>query len=160
MCRGVCALMGGYLYALAVAAVVISVVSALVPASMSTHVRALCALCVICLVCAPLASAIGALTKGDWEIPEGWLGEDAEQVPKQDYGEFSRELLAGQLTLLLEKEFSLSQSDVQVYAAYDADGSLTRVTLVLSGKAIWQDPAPIKAYVKNLLGCECVIVLD
>lgn len=152
--------MSGYLYSLAVAVVVISVVSALVPASMSTHVRALCALCVICLVCAPLASAIGAVTKGDWEIPEGWLGEDAEQAQEQDYGEFSRELLAGQLTLLLEQEFSLSPHDVQVYAAWDADGRPSRITLVLSGQAIWQDPDPVKAYVENLLGCECIIVLD
>ncbi len=152
--------MGGYLYALAVAAVAISVVSALAPASMNTHVRALCALCVICLVCAPLTSAITALTKGEWVIPDSWLLEDAEQIPEPDYQQFSQELLAGQLTLLLEKQFSLSSGDVQVYAAWNEDGSPARVTLVLSGKAIWQDPDPIKAYVKELLGCECVIVLD
>lgn len=151
--------MGGYLYALAVAAVVISVVSALAPASMSTHVRALCALCVICLVCAPLAGVISDLTKGDWEIPDAWLGEDADGDAEQDYEQFSREMLAGQLKLLLEKEFSVSPDDVQVYAAWNTDERPTRVTLVLSGKAIWQDPDPIKVYVENLLGCECIIAI-
>lgn len=152
--------MSGYLYTLALAAVVISVVCAVVPGGMNGNLRALCALCMICLICAPLTGVIGALTDADWEIPESWLGQDTEAVPEQDYEQFSKQMLAGQLALLLQEKFSLSPAEVRVYAEWDTDGTPERVTLVLSGKAIWQDPDPIRDYVEKLLGCECVIVLD
>lgn len=151
--------MRGYLYALAAAAVVISVVSAVVPAAMSAHVRALCALCMICIVCAPLSGAISALRQGEWEIPEEWLGE-SEQENEADYEQFSKQMLAGQLTLLLEKQFDIAPGDVEVVATWEDGQELSRITLLLSGKAIWQDPGPIREYVRDLLGCECIIVLD
>ena len=152
-------MMRGYLYALAAAAVVISVVSAIAPASMSGHVRALCALCMICIVCAPLSGAMQALQQGEWEIPEAWLGEN-EQDLEADFEQFSKQMLAGQLTLRLEREFSIASGDVEVLVTWENEERPAYITLLLSGKAIWQDPGPLKDYVKDLLGCECIVVLD
>lgn len=151
-------MMSHYFYTLAVAAVAISVLLAIAPGSMKGHLRALCALCMICLVCMPLSGFLRDLRDGALEIPEDWQQPEVEQEP--GYEQFSEQMLSGQLTLLLEQELGISQDDVQVYAEWDGQGSLVCVTLVLSGKAIWQDPAPIRTYVQGLLGCPCVIAIE
>lgn len=148
----------GYLYAAAVAAVVISVLLAAAPSGMKDHLRALCALGMICLVCMPLSGLLHALSLGTLEVPEDWEQSAAEQ--ETGYEQFSKQVLCGQLKLLLEQELGISQSEVQVYAEWDTEQTLTCVTLVLSGKAIWQDPAPIRDYVQELLGCPCIIAIE
>lgn len=151
-------MIGNYFYTLAVAAVAISVLLAIAPGGMKSHLRTLCALCMICLVCMPLSGLLRVLREGEIEIPEDWEQPEVEQ--ESGYEQFSEQMLAGQLTLLLEQNLGISQDDVQVYAEWDGQGGLVRVTLVLSGKAIWQDPAPIRTYVQGLLGCPCVIAIE
>ncbi len=151
-------MIGNYFYTLAVAAVAISVLLAIAPGGMKSHLRTLCALCMICLVCMPLSGLLRVLREGEIEIPEDWEQPEVEQ--ESGYEQFSEQMLSGQLTLLLEQNLGISQDDVQVYAEWDGQGGLVRVTLVLSGKAIWQDPAPIRTYVQGLLGCPCVIAIE
>lgn len=151
-------MIGNYFYTLAVAAVAISVLLAIAPGGMKSHLRTLCALCMICLVCMPLSGLLRILREGEIEIPEDWEQPEVEQ--ESGYEQFSEQMLSGQLTLLLEQNLGISQDDVQVYAEWDGQGGLVRVTLVLSGKAIWQDPAPIRTYVQGLLGCPCVIAIE
>lgn len=151
-------MIGNYFYTLAVAAVAISVLLAIAPGGMKSHLRTLCALCMICLVCMPLSGLLRVLREGEIEIPKDWEQPEVEQ--ESGYEQFSEQMLAGQLMLLLEQNLGISQDDVQVYAEWDGQGGLVRVTLVLSGKAIWQDPAPIRTYVQGLLGCPCVIAIE
>ncbi len=150
--------MGGYLYALAIAGVWIALIGVLLPAQAQAQIKLLCSLCVVCLVCTPLAQAIGALCAGDWELPDAWTTQ-AEPTPP-DYGQSAQSLLAGQLQLALEQEFGLDAQLCRIYAEWNDRAQLTQVTLVLSGKAIWQDPDPIKAYVERQLGCKCTVVLE
>ena len=148
--------MSGYLYGLASLSILIGVLCLLLPTAAAQHIRLLCSLCVICLVCAPVVSLLGALAEDSWEIPEAW----EEQEQEQGYGELTQTLVIGQLQVLLERDMGLAPAQCGVRLEQDENGTVTHVTLLLSGKAIWRDPDPIAAYVQGLLGCPCTVVLD
>lgn len=149
--------MSGYLYSLAVAAVLIALVCTLVPEPAAQHARLLCSLCVIFLLITPVMSLVNAVGQGAWEIPDAWQDEQQEE---QDYGQFSDALVIGQLQVLLESEQGLPPDQCRILVEWDADGGVRLVTLLLSGKAIWRDPDPIAAYVQELLDCQCKVVID
>jgi hypothetical protein len=149
--------MGEYLLALAGMSVVIALVCVVVPAQGQAHVKLLCSLCVVCLVCVPLVRTVKDISQGEWEIPEEWIGSDAQEP---DYGQVADRLLVGQLHVLLEQKFGIAADQCRILVQWDEQDRVTQVTLVLSGKAIWQDPDPICAYVRQLIGCECKVVLD
>ena len=149
--------MGGYLYSLALAAVLVALVCTLVPESAVQHAKLLCSLCVIALLISPVMSLVQAVGNGTWEIPEAW--QDGEQE-EQDYAQFSDALVVGQLQVLLEREQGLPPKECRVLVEWGEDGGVKAVTLLLSGKAIWRDPDPIIAYVEGLLDCTCKVVLE
>ena len=146
-----------YLVALAGMSVLIALVCALVPSQGQAHVKLLCSLCVVCLICVPLVHTAKDISQGEWEIPEEWMEPEAQEP---DYGQVADRLLVGQLQVLLEQKFGLGAEQCRILAQWDEQDKVTHVTLVLSGKAIWQDPDPIRAYVQQLLGCACTVVLD
>ncbi len=149
---------GGYLYTLALVSVLIALLCAVTPAAGAPHVKLLCSLCVLCLLCAPMLRVVNTLREGELEIPEEWIGQ--EDWEEQDPGQVAKDVLAGQLQLLLTQEFSLAEQECRVYPEWTEDDRVARITVVLSGKAIWRDPDPIKEYVQELLGCPCTVVLD
>lgn len=149
---------GGYLYSLATISILIALICAITPASGTAHVKLLCSLCVLCFLCTPILRVVDALGEGELEIPEEWIEQDEQE--EQDLGQVAERVLAGQLQVLLEREFSLDPDECRVYSKWSDEGKITQVTVVLSGKAIWRDPDPIKEYVQELLSCPCVVVLD
>ena len=148
--------MRGYLYSLAVAAVLISLVCTLVPAFAAQHAKLVCSLCVIALLISPVTRLLQTVGQGAWEIPDAW--QDTEQE-EQEYAQLSDALVIGQLQVLLEREQGLSPAECRILVEWDGDGEVSIVTLLLSGKAIWRDPDPIVAYVEGLLDCKCKVVL-
>ena len=149
--------MSGYLYSLAVASVAVALVCTLVPEASAQHAKLLCSLCIVALLIAPVMSLVNAVGQGAWEIPEAWQEEEQEE---QDYGQFSDALVAGQLQVLRERELGLSAAECRILVEWGEDSGVSRVTLLLSGKAIWRDPDPIIAYVEELLDCSCKVVLE
>ena len=67
------------------------------------------------------------------------------------------------LTETLCKEFEIIEDDIRTHIEWSGEGEDMRpqkVTVVLSGKAIWKDPAKIEAYVTSLLGCDCATAIE
>ena len=153
--------MSGYLYSLAMVGVVIALCCAILPESVAKHAKLLCSLCVICILCAPILELADAIADGEWELP--LLPEDSfeqEADKEQAYDQLAQRLLVGQLQVLLERDLELPPEQCRIYVSWGEDGAVSLVSLVLSGKAIWRDPAPIEGYVEQLLGCECTVILD
>ena len=149
--------MGGYLYSLALAAVLVALVCTLVPESAVQHAKLLCILCVILLLIAPVMRLVDAVGQGAYEIPKAW--QEGEQQ-EQDYEQLSDAVGVGQLQVLLEREQGLTPKECRVLVEWGEDGGVREVTLLLSGKAIWRDPDPLCAYVEGLLDCRCRVVLE
>ncbi len=67
------------------------------------------------------------------------------------------------LTVTIEKQFGIEAGEVRCLVAWEQEGETltpTRVTVVLSGKAIWKDPHAIEAFVTELLGCDCTTAIE
>ena len=149
------------MYTLAAASLLIALICAVVPAQGTAQIKLLCSLCVVCLICAPVVQAVRALGSGELIIPDAWIEqEEQESGREQDYEQLAQSMLAGQLQVLLERDMQLTPEQCRIFAEWGDGGEVVRITLVLSGKAIWRDPDPIKEYVQTLMGCPCTVVLD
>lgn len=74
----------------------------------------------------------------------------------------SRSYFAQSLTQMLEQRFSIPAGEIRCTVRWQQDEELRpdRVTLVLSGSAIWKNPAEMEEFVTGLLGCECVTAIE
>ena len=67
------------------------------------------------------------------------------------------------LTLTISQEFDILEDNLRVIVEWTGESENLRpkkVTLILSGKAIWKDTGKMEAYVTSLLGCDCVSAIE
>ena len=130
------------------------------------HTRLLTSLFLVCVMIAPLRGAISALQNwqsGDLTLP--WL----ENVEENDYQEdmqealdtASRDYFTKMLTQTLEQKFLMDVGDVRCAVHWsDGGSSPEKVTVILSGSAIWKNPKEIQSFVTSLLSCECAVAIE
>lgn len=164
--------MGTYLISLIAAALVAALVGILTPegagGGIAKHMRLLIALFLLCALISPIKETITSLmdfANGELPLPElGDVGEeDYQKALEEAMSTSSKAYLVQLLTQGIEREFSIADGEVRCAVRWnDAKDDLrpTRVTVILSGRAIWCDPAPIEQYVTNLIGCECVTAIE
>lgn len=164
--------MKDYLLTLVAASLIAAFVGILTPdgerGGLSKHMKLLTSLFLICVLIAPVGGAVEGLKSfldGGLSLPS--LDTDAEDNYREELDavldDASAQYFADMLTQTVESQFSIATGDVACRVAWTReDGRLTpaRVTVILSGKAIWQDPKPITDYVSALLGCECTVAID
>ena len=152
------------------ASLVATLVSLLSPdgerGGVAKHTRLLTSLFLVCVMIAPLKGAISALQNwqsGDLTLP--WL----ENVEENDYQEdmqealdtASRDYFTKMLTQTLEQKFLMDVGDVRCAVHWsDGGSSPEKVTVILSGSAIWKDPKEIQSCVRSLLSCECAVAIE
>ena len=164
--------MEAYLIAILSAASVAALIGILTPegagGGIARHMRLLISLVLICILISPLRSAIDILSElasGDFTVPS------IDSTEKNDYQTQMEEALNASskvyfiqmLTELLEREFSIETGSVRCAVRWndnEPELSPIRITVILSGDAIWKDPAPMEAFVTSLLGCECVAAIE
>ena len=130
--------------------------------------KLLSALLLVCVLAAPIKSGIEGLRgllDGSHPLP------DLSDPPKDAYRDQMNEALdqastsyfADMLTQMLETQFSIQTGDLRCQVDWvrrEDRLSPSRVTVILSGKAIWKDPAEIERFVSELLDCECVSAIE
>ena len=165
--------MQSYLISLVTAALIAALVGILAPegerGGLAKHMKLIASLFLICVLIAPLkglTNTLQGLIDGNWEIslPNGELGKDELQSDAEKaLDEASEQYCADALGNALCTQFSLSASDVRCTVDWertDGESRPARVTVLLSGRAIWQDTHAIEAYVNDLLGCECITAIE
>lgn len=158
--------MKAYLLSLIGTALVITVVELFSPTSTTKQVRFLASLLFLCVLAAPLPKAIVSLSQLIEDgLPQISLQptEDAKQQLQETLDAASGAYLAQALTELLEREFSIPSGEARCRITWREEGEQRlpeRVTVILSGSAIWIAPAPIEKRVSELLGCECVTAIE
>ena len=160
-----------YVLSIFATALLITVVDILAPtgagSGLSKHLKLVTSLVFVCVLISPtvsLAQRLMELANGnlDFEIEEDM--EDYYSNELQNVlDDASRQYFEEMLTDTLCKEFEIVEDDIRIHVAWDdTEESLRpqKVTVILSGRAIWKDPAQIEAYVTSLLGCACATAIE
>lgn len=159
--------MKGYLLSLLAASLCVALVGILAPSSSQKYIRFIASLFLICVLVAPLPRVLSAINESG-ELPD-LIGGNVQ--PPSDYEERMEEALeqasgayfAETLTQLIEERFSIPDGSVRCTVKWNSDGDKfapERVTVILSGSAIWKNPSEIEAFVSSLLGCECISAIE
>ena len=153
----------------ALAVVILSILSPTGTANgIAKHVHLLSALFLIVVTISPvkeLITGLHDLANGDLTFPEIEIPDqnESEELLQSVLDGAAQEYFSDSLTALLEREFEIEQGDIRcktVWEIVDMVAKPKKITVLLSGKAIWKNPSPIEAYVENLLGCECVTAIE
>ena len=164
--------MKAYFLSLIAAAMIAALVGILTPGGekggIAKHVKLLTSLFLVCVLISPLKETLVGLRAwldGGLELPN--LENPEEDSYKQQMDEAlqgaSTAYFTQMLTQMLEQRFSIATGEVRCGVQWQSEnGSLSpvRVTVILSGKAIWRDPEAIERFVEELLGCKCVSAIE
>ena len=119
----------------------------------------LLALAVLLLLLQPF---LGFLRGDHGELPEWVLEEESEAELTAEYEAILQqavsrgsetELKTG-LRQLLQAEYGIAPEDVAISVQLRGDGTLARIELILSGKALLTDPHQLAAAIADKLQCE------
>lgn len=160
-----------YLLSVIAAALFAAMIWILSPAGsgkgISAHLRLACALFLLCILLSPLKNALSNVKNwinGGFEeaLPPATDKEEYAHIMEEAMNASSKTYLSELLIHRLENEFSIPSGDVRCVMQWEnANGARpVRVSIILSGNAIWRDPKDIEAYVEDLLGCECVSAIE
>ena len=161
-------MMKEYIVSLITAALVAALIGVLSPegegGGLSRHMRLLCTLFLLCVIVAPLGGALGTLSDalGDTLAPpdaNGGSAEDYQAQLDEALSSAAKPYFAELLIKSIEKEFSIPTGEVRCAIRWGEE-SPERISIILSGSAIWQDPAPIEQFVRETIGCECVSAIE
>ena len=157
-----------YLLSIFATALLITVVDILAPGGgLSKHLKLVTSLVFICILISPslaFAERLKDFANGDWEFAiEGDMEEHYSSELQNALDDASKEYFENMLELTLCKEFDIAEENLRVAVEWIGDAENLRpqkVTVILSGKAIWKNPARIEEYVTSLLGCTCVSAIE
>ena len=155
-----------YLLSLLCASVVITLVGILAPNATASQLKLIGSLFFICILAAPIPRVLESIP----DLMQELTGVSEKEDLEEDYREqtnaalesASKTYLAQTLTSLLEQRFSIPTGEVRCMILWE-DGDAVRpqkVTVILSGSAIWKNPNEIEATVRELLSCECVTAIE
>lgn len=155
-----------YLMSIITAALIVGLVGALVPEGGDLHryVTFAGSLCVLILLISPITRVlgfVGELTDGGIDLPLENSTEQYEEQFLQYITSLGNESIATELAGMICERFDIAEQECHVKVdTYEAQGEMAigRVTVILSGKAIFRDPYEIEQYITDLIGCECAVV--
>ena len=166
--------MSSYLTTLLATAVIVTLISILTPdgekSGISKHMGWLSALCIVCVLIAPLDNLIEALRNdSNGEITFPW-----EETPESDEENLRQALqdsldqtgcayFTDMLTQTLEETFAIETGELRCvphWIRVEENLRPEKITVVLSGSAIWKDAGAIEKFVTSLLGCPCVTAIE
>ncbi len=161
-----------YILTLIAAALLAALIGILSPdgerGGIARHMRLLVALFMVCTLISPIRGLLTGIRH--WMDGEGSLFPSEQVLPidpdttlEETLENASGTYFTDMLTQAIETTFAIGIGDVRCSVTWNrVDGELSpaRVTVLLSGRAIWKDPDAIEAFVRELLGCECVIAIE
>ncbi|MBQ3483373.1 MAG: stage III sporulation protein AF [Clostridia bacterium] len=150
--------MRAWIISLFAAVLAVSLLELLLPErggrSTRRYVHLLTALVLLVMLAQPLLSLVrGGSDFLSGELPEGTVQTDYEAIFRDAVTHRSRQELEKGLHALLLEQYGIATEDATLFFTFDADGTLTQVRVILSGKALLVDPAPIEQELTQRFGC-------
>ncbi len=160
-----------YMISIFATALLITVVDILAPSGansgLSRHLKLVTSLVFVCILISPTVSLVEHIREfanGNWEFDiEGDIEDHYSEQLQNALDDASREYFEGMLKQTLCEQFEILEDDIRVRVDWSGKGEDLRpkkVTVVLSGKAIWKNPAKIEEYVSTLLNCDCATAIE
>lgn len=156
-----------YLLSLLGGSLAVALIGILAPNGASKHIKLISSLFLVCILVAPLPKAIGSIRSWmddlNQEIDSGSDSSDYATQMEEAIESASKTYFAQSLTQMLEQRFSITPGEIRCsiqWAEGDEQMQPLRITLILSGSAIWKNPADMEEFVTELLGCECVTAIE
>lgn len=155
-----------YVLSLLCASVVIALVGILAPNATASQLKLVASLFFICVLAAPIPRFLESIPDLMQELTGAVEKDDLEENYREQTNaaleSASKTYLAQTLTSFLEQRFSIPVGEVRCTILWEKDESVSpeKVTVILSGSAIWKNPNDIEAAVRELLGCECVTAIE
>ena len=111
-----------------------------------------------------MAAHLFEFANENWEIEmEGDVKDHYSTELQNALDNASKNYFEDMLTLTICQKFDVLEDDLRVHVEWAGEGDHLRpqkVTLILSGKAIWKNPAKMEDYVTSLLGCDCASAIE
>ena len=156
-----------YLLSLLGGSLAVALIGILAPNGGSKHIKLISSLFLVCVLVAPLPKAIGSVRSWIDDLNQD-VGSDADPSDytaqmEEAVQSASKTYFAQSLTQMLEQRFSITPGEVRCsiqWAEGDDGMQPLKITLILSGSAIWKNPADMEEFVTGLLGCECVTAIE
>ncbi len=161
-----------YIVSLITAALVAALIGILSPdgegGGLAKHMRLLTSLFLLCVIIAPVGEMIGSfddLLEGTDPFPEidGSTAEDYQTQLEEALASAAKPYFASLLIEAIEREFSIPTGEVRCAIRWSEDAGNAfpeRISIILSGSAIWKDPSGIENFVRERIGCECVTAIE
>jgi hypothetical protein len=130
---------------------------------MDAGVRRVLSLVILIAIFAPLPGVISDVA----DIELGALGDIMEGVGGdgdtdrfiEGFEKYGAQYVNYEISKDVCDRFDASESDILAIASFGMkDGSLylEKITLILSGKAMWKNPHEMEKYIEERYGCQCV----
>ena len=158
-----------YLFSLVFASILASLFVLLCPAGrgMEKSFRTVVSLLLLLAVFSPLVRALGDLESFDFGDMSEILGAAEEEHSSDRLVEslerYGAEYVNAEIRADVCSAFEIADENCRAVASFEMrEGAicLRRISIILSGKAIWRDPHEIEDYVEEKYGCRCVTAVE
>jgi hypothetical protein len=158
-----------YILSIFATAILITVVDILAPSGcgLSKHLKLITSLVLVCILISPtvsLAQKLKEFSNGDWEFEiTGDTDNQYAEEMQNALDSASLEYFEGMLKQTICKQFDIVEDDLRLHIEWAGEGLKMhpkKVTVILSGKAIWKNPAKIEEFVSSLLDCDCTSAIE
>ncbi|MBR6679904.1 MAG: hypothetical protein IKL59_01455 [Clostridia bacterium] len=152
-----------YIFLLLGVIVISGVIGMIAPETpIKRYVSLLIALCILSAAVKPIGELIGMAEGAELGIFSGEGSEmDYESVYRETLISGNEESFCRLLKSKMSRELGIDPEHFDVYADMyisDSEYKLERVSVVLYGMGITQDPEKLRSYTGDLLGVECEII--
>ena len=129
------------------------------------YIKLSAGICVLCVAISPISSFVGSLysLELDFDMSDKNMAslETLENIYEDMLREASGVDISEKLSVMICRDLGIDREDVGVFVETIKEGGVSKVkkvSVVLSGKAVFSDPRKISEYVASVASCECEIV--
>ena len=172
--------MSNYLYSVICTVAVAGIALLTLPGnsrgSMKKHLGLVCSLCVLCIITSPMTELVKSVREffeSGGELIFGQMGKEEKDELYDDYKSIYNKYLEGgygsnigqAVKDSLLKKFGIPPQELRVLTAFsDEDGDGVRepykITVVMSGRAVFRNPREIEGFISDLFKCMCECAVE
>ncbi len=158
-----------YVFSLVCVSLIAALFTLLCPedATLQKGFRFVLVLVIMCAVFLPSESVKAILDGSYAENFEGLFGSQDEEFDASHFADSFEKYGAQYVNAQIKKDicavFNIADSDCRIVSSFGMkDGGLyfEKITIMISGKAVWKDPHAMEDHITENYGCKCDVALE